>query len=49
MQSNNAHTREQIRLWLKNAIETRNDPSNKEKIKRKRIEKGQKVLKSFGF
>jgi hypothetical protein len=45
----NESTKEQIRRFLQNAVDEAKNPSKKEQIRRKRMEKAKKVEKMYGF
>ena len=45
----NKHTKQQIRNFLENAVEKAKHPDKREQIKRERLDKSKKVLKSFGL
>ncbi len=46
---NNAHTKLQIKTWLANAVKKAQNPDPREKLKRLRKEKMNKIIKNYGF
>lgn len=49
MEEQNYHTRMQIQNWLKQSVINAQNPDDRERIKKLRLKKKEKISKRFGF